>query len=72
MLHPHLGWAIIAVFQSLSRDSGDSCVPDGSFVQLSYALSMRMIQEGLSIEASMGLLSKGEGEIRLDRLGRVL
>jgi Flp pilus assembly protein TadB len=39
---------------------------------LSYILSMRMIQEGLSIEASMGLLSKGEGEIRLDRLGRVL
>jgi hypothetical protein len=39
---------------------------------LSYLLSMRMIQAGLSIEASMGLLSKGEGEIRLDRLGRVL
>src|SRR5574341_1180877 len=39
---------------------------------LSYILSMRMIQEGLSVEASMGLLSKGEGEIRLDRLGRVL
>ncbi len=39
---------------------------------LSYTLSMRMIQEGLSIEASMGLLSRGEGEIRLDRLGRVL
>ncbi|MEJ2710644.1 MAG: hypothetical protein P8074_23735 [Anaerolineales bacterium] len=39
---------------------------------LSYTLSMRMIQEGLSIEASMGLLSRGEGEIHLDRLGRVL
>jgi hypothetical protein len=39
---------------------------------LSYILSMSMIQEGLSVEASMGLLSKGEGEIRLDRLGRVL
>jgi len=39
---------------------------------LSYTLSMRMIQDGLSIEASMGLLSRGEGEIRLDRLGRVL
>jgi hypothetical protein len=39
---------------------------------LSYALSMRMIQDGLSIEATMGLLSKGEGEIHLDRLGRVL
>jgi len=39
---------------------------------LSYTLSMRMIQAGLSIEASMGLLSKSEGEIRLDRLGRVL
>jgi hypothetical protein len=39
---------------------------------LSYLLSMRMIQAGLSIEASMGLLSKGEGEIRLDRLGRML
>jgi len=39
---------------------------------LSYLLSMRMIQDGLSIEASMGLLSRGQGEIRLDRLGRVL
>jgi hypothetical protein len=39
---------------------------------LSYILSMRMIQAGLSIEASLGLLSRGEGEIRLDRLGRVL
>lgn len=39
---------------------------------LSYLLSMRMIQEGLSIEASMGLLARGEGEIHLDRLGRVL
>lgn len=39
---------------------------------LSYTLSMRMIQDGLSVEASMGLLSRGEGEIRLDRLGRIL
>lgn len=37
---------------------------------LSYLLSMRMIQSGLSIEASLGLLPRGEGEIRLDRPGR--
>jgi hypothetical protein len=39
---------------------------------VSYWLSMRMIQSGLSIEASMGLQAGGQGEIRLDRLGRVL
>ncbi len=39
---------------------------------LSYWLSMRMIRNGLSIEASMGLQAGQQGEIRLDRLGRVL
>jgi Flp pilus assembly protein TadB len=39
---------------------------------LSYLLSMRMIRSGLSIEASMGLQAGGEGEIKLDRMGRVL
>jgi len=39
---------------------------------ISYWLSMRMIRNGLSIEASMGLQAGGQGEIRLDRLGRVL
>lgn len=39
---------------------------------VSYWLSTRMIRNGLSIEASMGLASGGQGEIRLDRLGRVL
>jgi hypothetical protein len=39
---------------------------------LSYLLSMRMIREGLSIEASMGLQKGGRGEIALDRMGRVL
>jgi Flp pilus assembly protein TadB len=39
---------------------------------LSYLLSMRMIRTGLSIEASMGLESGGQGEIQLDRFGRVL
>jgi Flp pilus assembly protein TadB len=39
---------------------------------LSYWLSTRMIRNGLSIEASMGLQAGGQGEIRLDRLGRVL
>jgi len=33
---------------------------------------MRMIRNGLSIEASMGLQSGGQGEIRLDRMGKVL
>jgi hypothetical protein len=33
---------------------------------------MRMIRNGLSIEASMGLQAGQQGEIRLDRLGRVL
>jgi Flp pilus assembly protein TadB len=39
---------------------------------LSYLLSMRMIRSGLSIEASMGLESGAQGEIQLDRMGRVL
>jgi Flp pilus assembly protein TadB len=39
---------------------------------LSYLLSMRMIRSGLSIEASMGLQAGGQGEIQLDRMGRVL
>jgi len=39
---------------------------------LSYLLSMSMIRNGLSIEASMGLESGGQGEIQLDRMGRVL
>ncbi|MGD9091409.1 MAG: hypothetical protein PVF74_01070 [Anaerolineales bacterium] len=39
---------------------------------LSYLLSMRMIRKGLSIEASMGLQAGRQGEIRLDRVGRVL
>jgi Flp pilus assembly protein TadB len=39
---------------------------------LSYWLSMRMIRDGLSIEASMGLQTGGQGEIQLDRMGRVL
>lgn len=39
---------------------------------ISYWLSMRMIRNGLSIEASMGLQAGAQGEIRLDRLGRVL
>lgn len=39
---------------------------------VSYWFSMRMIRNGLSIEASMGLQAGGQGEIRLDRLGRVL
>ena len=39
---------------------------------ISYWLSTRMIRNGLSIEASMGLQAGGQGEIRLDRLGRVL
>lgn len=39
---------------------------------LSYLLSMRMIRNGLSIEASMGLTAGGQGEIQLDRMGRVL
>ena len=39
---------------------------------ISYWLSMQMIRNGLSIEASMGLQAGAQGEIRLDRLGRVL
>jgi Flp pilus assembly protein TadB len=39
---------------------------------ISYWLSTRMIRNGLSIEASMGLQAGQQGEIRMDRLGRVL
>jgi Flp pilus assembly protein TadB len=39
---------------------------------LSYLLSTNMIRNGLSIEASMGLQAGRQGEIRLDRMGRVL
>jgi hypothetical protein len=39
---------------------------------LSYLLSMRMIRRGVSIEASMGLGGGEQGELRLDRMGRVL
>lgn len=39
---------------------------------VSYLLSNRMIRNGLSIEASIGLQAGGQGEIRLDRMGRVL
>jgi len=39
---------------------------------LSYLLSTRMIRNGLSIEASMGLETGSQGEIQLDRMGRVL
>lgn len=39
---------------------------------VSYWLSMRMIRNGLSIEASMGLQPGQQGEIRMDRMGRVL
>lgn len=39
---------------------------------LSYWFSIRMIRQGLSIEASMGLQAGRAGEIHLDRLGRVL
>jgi Flp pilus assembly protein TadB len=39
---------------------------------VSYLLSMRMIRNGLSIEASMGLEVGSQSEIQLDRMGRVL
>jgi Flp pilus assembly protein TadB len=39
---------------------------------LSYWLSMRMVRNGLSIEASMGLQSGQAGMIQLDRMGKVL
>lgn len=39
---------------------------------LSYYFSNRMIRNGLSIEASMGLQAGEEGMIRLDRMGKVL
>jgi len=38
---------------------------------LSYWLSMGMIRNGLSIEASMGLQAGQEGLIKLDRMGRI-
>lgn len=39
---------------------------------LSYLLSMRMIRNGLSIEASLGLQAGKVGEIRLEKMGQVL
>ena len=39
---------------------------------LSYLLSTRMIRNGLSIEASLGLQAGQRAEVHLDRLGRVL
>lgn len=39
---------------------------------ISFLLSDRMIRNGLSIETSMGLQAGRQGEIRLDRMGRVL
>jgi len=39
---------------------------------LSYWLSMRSIQNGLSIESSMGLQAGQAGMIKLDRMGRTL
>lgn len=39
---------------------------------LSFALTSRMIRNGLSIEASVGLNAGKRGEIRLDRMGRVI
>ena len=38
----------------------------------SYLLSMRMIRNGLSMDASLGLQNGAQGIIRLDRLGKVL
>jgi Flp pilus assembly protein TadB len=39
---------------------------------LSYYFSMRMIRDGLSMEASMGMQTGEAGEIRVDRMGNVL
>ncbi len=39
---------------------------------LSYYFSMRMIRDGLSMEASMGMQTGEVGEIRVDRMGNVL
>lgn len=39
---------------------------------VSYLLSMQMIRNGLSIEASLGLQAGKAGEIRLEKMGRVL
>ena len=39
---------------------------------LSYWFSMRSIQNGLSIESSMGLQAGQQGMIKLDRMGRTI
>ncbi len=39
---------------------------------LTWALSMRQIRNGLSVDAAVGIGAHGEGEIQLDRLGKVL
>lgn len=39
---------------------------------LSWVLSMRQIRNGLSVDAAVGIGEHGEGEIHLDRLGKVL
>ncbi|HUH98274.1 MAG TPA: hypothetical protein VLZ89_12990 [Anaerolineales bacterium] len=39
---------------------------------LSYYFSMRMVRDGLSMEASMGMQTGEAGQIRVDRMGRVL
>jgi len=39
---------------------------------LSYVLSMRLIRQGLSMEASIGLMPGGRGEIPTDRFGQPL
>jgi len=39
---------------------------------LTWILGMRQIRNGLSIEAAVGIGEHGEGEIQLDRLGKVL
>jgi hypothetical protein len=39
---------------------------------LSYVLSMRLIRQGLSMEASVGLMPGGRGEIPTDRFGQPL
>ena len=39
---------------------------------LTWLLSMRQIRNGLSVDAAVGIGEHGEGEIQLDRLGKVL
>ena len=39
---------------------------------LTWALSMRLLRKGLSVDAAVGIGERGEGEIQLDRLGRVI